>query len=169
MDACDGNRVGAILSCHVIQLNKARYTAKVFMRISPHLCFDGRCREAMYLYHQILGGKIQTMLTYGETPMGRSLDPMSQGRIVHATLKLDDQELTGVDMLPGSYQRPQGFFITLTVNETSRAKAIFDALSAGGVIQVPFEKTFWSSGFGVLVDRFAIPWEINTDDGRPVA
>jgi PhnB protein len=139
------------------------------MRISPHLCFDGQCREAMHLYHQILGGKIQTMLTYGETPMGSSLDPNSQERIVHATLLLDDHELTGVDMLPGSYQRPQGFFVTLTVSGTSRAKAIFDVLGAGGTIQVPFEKTFWSSGFGVLVDKFGIPWEINTDDSRPAA
>lgn len=139
------------------------------MRISPHLCFDGQCRQAMQLYQQTLGGTIQTMLTYGETPAASSLDPQWHDRIVHATLLLDDIELTGVDMLPGSYQRPQGFFVTVTVTGAAHAKVVFDALSAGGTIQMPFQQTFWSTGFGVLVDRFGVPWEINTDDSRSAA
>jgi len=136
------------------------------MRISPHLCFDGQCREAIQLYQKLLGGTIQTMLTYGESPMASSTDPGWHDRIVHATLVLDEIELTGVDMMPGSYRRPQGFFVTLTVDEATRAKDIFGSLSQGGTIQVPFEKTFWSPGFGVLVDRFSIPWEINANHER---
>src|SRR3954470_7072416 len=131
------------------------------MNISPHLCFDGQCREAFQLYQAVLGGTIQTMLTYGESPMAVSIDPRWQDRIVHATLALDGVELTGVDMIPGSYRQPQGFFITLTVDGAARAQEVFSTLSEGGVIQVAFESTFWSPGFGVLVDRFSIPWEIN--------
>jgi len=138
------------------------------MRISAHLCFDGQCREAIQLYQRILGGTIQTMLTYGESPMASSTDPRWHDRIVHATLVVDDIELTGVDMIPGSYQRPQGFFMTLTVTGVARAKEIFAALSQDGAIQVPLEKTFWSPGFGVLVDRFSIPWEINAEGGKDV-
>ncbi len=139
------------------------------MRISPHLCFDGRCREAIQLYQEILGGTIETMLTYGESPMASSTDPGWRDRIVHATLVLDGIELTGVDMIPGSYHIPQGFFITLSVDGVARARDIFKSLSQGGVIQVPFEKTFWSPGFGVLVDRFSIPWEINAIAAQDVA
>jgi PhnB protein len=136
------------------------------MRISPHLCFDGQCREAMRLYQSILGGTIETMLTYGESPMASSVDPRWHERIVHATLLLDDVELTGVDMIPGSYQRPQGFFVTLGVDGVERARKIFDALRQDGSVRVPFERTFWSPGFGVLVDRFGTPWEINANAGR---
>jgi PhnB protein len=82
--------------------------------------------------------------------------------IVHATLMLGEMELTGVDLLPESYKRPQGFFMTLGVPGAERAKAIFDALAVGGDIQLPFQTTFWSPGFGVLVDRFGTPWEINS-------
>lgn len=139
------------------------------MRISTHLCFDGQCREAIQLYQRTLGGTIQTMLTYGESPMASSTDPRWHDRIVHATLVLDKVELTGVDMVPGSYHRPQGFFVTLTVDGVVRAKEIFVALSQGGAIHVPFERTFWSPGFGVLTDRFSVPWEINTDNGQDVA
>jgi PhnB protein len=134
------------------------------MHISPHLCFDGQCREAIEQYQRILGGTIETMLTYGESPMASSTDPRWRDRIVHASLVLDAIELTGVDMIPGAYHRPQGFFVTLTVNGVARVQDIFKSLGEGGAIHVPFEKTFWSPGFGVLVDRFSIPWEINASD-----
>lgn len=132
------------------------------MRISPHLCFDGRYREAMHFYQNVLGGAIETMLTYGETPLAQSTDPRWHDRIVHATLLLGGLELTGVDMPPGSYEPPQGFFVTLTIDGEVRGKAVFDALSEGGSIRLPFQETFWSPGFGVLVDKFDIPWEISS-------
>jgi PhnB protein len=138
------------------------------MHISPHLCFDGQCREAMQRYQEILGGTLQTMLTYGETPMASSLESKWHDKIVHATLVLDGVELTGVDLIRGSYQRPQGFFVTLTVAEIARATQIFAALSQAGEIKMPLGKTFWSAGFGVLIDRFGIPWEINTSGGQDV-
>jgi PhnB protein len=139
------------------------------MRISPHLCFDGKCREAFQLYQSILGGTIQTMLTYGESPMASSTDPRWHDRIVHATLVLKEIELTGVDMISDAYHRPQGFFITLSVDGVALAQDVFKSLAQGGAIQVPFETTFWSPGFGVLVDRFNIPWEINANGGQDVA
>ena len=139
------------------------------MRISPHLCFDGQCREAMQLYQKILGGTLQTMLSYGDSPMASSVDPQWHDRIVHATLVLEGIELTGVDMIRGTFQKPQGFFVTVTVAGAARAKDVFSALSQGGAIKFPFEKTFWSPGFGVLVDRFDIPWEINADGEQSAA
>ena len=101
--------------------------------------------------------------------MGSSTDPQWHDRIVHASLVLDEVELTGVDMISGSYLRPQGFFVTLTVDGVARAQEVFRALGEGGTIQLPFESTFWSPGFGVLVDRFNIPWEINANGGQVVA
>lgn len=109
------------------------------------------------------------MLTYGESPMASTTDPQWHDRIAHATLVLDEIELTGVDLSPASYRLPQGFFVTLTVSGSPRANDIFNALGTGGTIQVPFQKTFWSPGFGVLVDRYGIPWEINTEGERAVA
>ena len=132
------------------------------MRISPHLCFDGQCRAAFESYQRILGGKIQTMLTYGGSPLASQVDPEWHDRIVHATLVLDDLELTGVDLLPRDYRKPQGFFVTLTIEGLERAREIFTKLSEEGEVQLSFQQTFWSPGFGVLVDRFGVPWEINT-------
>lgn len=131
------------------------------MRISPHLCFDGQCEAAFRAYHQILGGAIVTMLKYGDSPMATQVEPRWHDRIAHATLQFGELELTGVDVFPHDYQRPQGFFVTLTISELAKAKQIFISLSEGGEIRLPFQTTFWSAGFGVLIDRFGVPWEIN--------
>lgn len=132
------------------------------MRVSPHLCFNGSCRAAFAAYQRILGGQILTMLTYGETPMATRVAPELQTRILHATLRLGDIDLTGVDVPAADYKSPQGFFVTLTVGDAVEAKRIFDALAEEGQVQLEFQSTFWSAGFGVLVDRYGIPWEVNT-------
>jgi PhnB protein len=123
--------------------------------------FDGQCREAFTEYRRILGGKLATMMTYGESPLAASVDAKWHSRILHATLDLDGAELTGADVLPQDYQRPQGFSVLLSISGAARGTRIFAALAEGGKVHMPFQSTFWSPGFGVLVDRFAVPWEIN--------
>jgi PhnB protein len=139
------------------------------MRISPHLVFDGQCRTAFAEYQRIFGGDITTMLTYGESPMASQSNPQYHHRIVHATLLIGELELTGVDVFPRDYRRPQGFFVTVTVDEPERATEIFRRLASGGEVQMKFQATFWSAGFGVVIDQFAVPWEINTAAPRPAA
>jgi len=101
------------------------------------------------------------MLRYGDSPMAAQTPAELHDRIVHATLELDGIELTGVDVPPNEYQRPQGFFITLTVIKPVDARCFFQSLSEGGTILMQYQQTFWSAGFGVLTDRFGISWEIN--------
>jgi PhnB protein len=132
------------------------------MRISPHLTFDGHCKTAFLAYHRILGGTITTMLTYGESPMASQVESRWHGRIVHASLQLGSMELAGTDVLPQDYQKPQGFLVTLTLEDPARAANIFDLLASGGAVSLPFQRTFWSPGYGVLLDKYGVPWEINS-------
>ena len=131
------------------------------MRISPHLIFDGQCREAFVAYQRILGGTLPTLMTFGESPLAASVDAKWHARILHATLALDGAELNGADVLPHDYRRPQGFSVILNLADVERAREIFAALAEGGRVNMPFQSTFWSPGFGVVVDRFWTPWEIN--------
>jgi PhnB protein len=132
------------------------------MRFSPHLTFDGQCRPAFEEYQRIFGGRISTMLAYGESPTAAQIDPQYHSRIVHATLLIAELELTGVDVLPKDYRRPQGFYVTVTVDEPQRAAEIFQRLASGGDVRMEFQPTFWSSGFGVVIDQYAVPWEVNS-------
>lgn len=130
------------------------------MKLQPHLHFGGDCRAAMDFYHQVLGGEIATMMTYGEGPPGLA-GPEWRDRILHATLKIGDEELLGSDSPPGGYQPPAGFDITIALDDLDEAKRIFAALSEGGRVTMPMQETFWTRGFGMLTDRFGVRWMIN--------
>jgi PhnB protein len=69
----------------------------------------------------------------------------------------------GSDAPPDRYQKPQGLFVSLSVPKPEDAERIFKAPAESGTIQMPIQKTFWSVRFGMLVDRFGIPWMVNCD------
>ncbi len=131
------------------------------MKINPSLHFNGCCRAAFEKYQRVFGGTLQTMLSYGDSPMAAQVDRAFHHHIMHATLLLGDNELSGADMQPAHYRKPQGFSITLSLEGVERARGIFDALAQGGEIGFPFQTTFWSPGYGMVVDEFGIPWELN--------
>jgi PhnB protein len=131
------------------------------MRLSVHLSFDGQCATAFRFYEKRLGGKLTTLMSYGDSPMADKVPVEWRERIVHATLELESTQLMGADVSPESYVTPQGFAVTLSVAGVERGREVFGALAEGGTLRMPFQKTFWSPGYGMLVDRFGVPWEIS--------
>jgi len=49
------------------------------------------------------------------------------------------------------------------MDDSVAAERVFQALAENGRIEMPLQKTFWANRFGVLVDRFGIPWSINCE------
>ena len=133
------------------------------MALTAHVWYSGLCREAFSFYAQLFGGELM-MLAYGDTPMAKAMPPDWIEKIVHATLSFDGCELAGSDVQLADYRRPQGFSVLVNVEGVENARRIFAALCEGGSVEMPMQETFWSPAFGVLTDRFGIPWEIN---GRP--
>lgn len=131
------------------------------MRLNSHLQFNGQCAEAFSFYAECLPGKIGMMLTYADTPMASDVAPGFRSRIVHATLSIGDQILQGADTTPDRYQRPAGMSLSLDVKDPAEAERIFHALSEQGTVQLPIQETFWAQRFGMLTDRFGVPWMIN--------
>jgi PhnB protein len=81
----------------------------------------------------------------------------------NATLKVGETLLMGSDAPPEHYQKPQGLYVSLSVATPADADRIFNALAEKGTVQMPVQETFWSPRFGMLIDRFAIPWMVNCD------
>jgi PhnB protein len=102
-------------------------------------------------------------MTWGESPMAKDCPPETHGRIMHSTLAVGDSQLMCADSPPDRYQQPTGINVSLHVKDKAEGERLFKALSAGGNVTMPFEQTFWSAGFGMCVDRFGIPWMINTE------
>jgi PhnB protein len=133
------------------------------MQIDTHLNFKGNCKEAFQYYAQLLGGKIESMMTHKDSPMADTTPPDWQSKILHARMSVRGQVLLGSDTLPQYYQGPQGFSVSLSLADLTEAQRIFEGLAEGGIVKMALQKTFWTEGFGMLIDRFGIPWMINCD------
>jgi PhnB protein len=138
------------------------------MRIAPHisLTFNGDCDAAFALYKECLGGTVTFRLTWGDSPMAHLAPEDWQDKIMHATLTVDGTPLSGGDVLPSTYEHPQGFQLQLDLDDVAAAERIFSMLAEGGRVTHPLEQTFWAERFGSVVDRFGIPWGINCGEPR---
>src|SRR5262245_37365038 len=138
------------------------------MKLDPQiaLSFDGRCEAAFRHYAACLDATIAFMATWRESPAAADAPPGWAAKIYHATLKIGETAIMGSDPLPHQFEAPKGFSIALQMDDPAAAERIFHALAEGGRVEVPLQQTHWAARFGVLVDRFGIPWAINCE--KPV-
>ncbi len=133
------------------------------MQLNPYLFFDGRCEEAFKFYEKLLGGAIKSMMAYEGSPGAEQVPADWRKKIMHATLEVDGAPLMGSDPQPQYYSEPQGFSVSLSIDKAADAERVFQALAENGEVIMPLEKTFWAARFGMVRDRFGIPWMINCD------
>jgi len=87
-----------------------------------------------------------------------------EDKVIHATLTLGELVLAGADVLPSGYEPPSGFAVLLAMETAQQAERVFTALAVNGTVRVPLQQTFWSAAFGIVVDQFGVPWEINCEE-----
>jgi len=134
------------------------------MKINPYLGFAGNCREAMEFYADVLGGKIEMMLSHGESPIAGEVPPDWQKLIMHARLTFGDgQVLMASDSPPDQIPAQKGMSIALVADSIEQGERIFNAFTDGGEVQMPFGETFWAARFGMVTDNFGTPWLINCE------
>lgn len=139
------------------------------MKIVTSLSFKGQCREAFETYARILGGRITAAVPYGDGPPGMPPNAGVRDWLMHCWLEVGDQALMGADMdtawAPNIDKPKNGFDVTLHTGSLDEARGWFEQLAEGGRVVMAFGETFWSPGYGSLVDRFGIPWMISTTPG----
>ena len=133
------------------------------MKLSPYLSFNDECEVAFKFYEQCLDGKIDAMMTYGNSPMAEQTPPEKLDKIMHASITVGDTVMMGSDAPPNYFEKPQGFSVSLVLTDPDEAERVFNALAENGTVQMPIQETFWAARFGMLVDRFGTPWMINFD------
>jgi PhnB protein len=133
------------------------------MEMATYLTFDGRCREAFAFYEKCLGGKIAAMMTHAQTPAAAHVPAEWGEKIIHARMTVGGQTLMGSDAPPDRYEPAKGFSVMLGVDDAATAERMFHDLAEGGQVRMPIDKTFWAERFGMLTDRFGIPWMVNCE------
>jgi PhnB protein len=133
------------------------------MDLTPYLNFNGECAAAFKFYERVLGGTIEMMQTHGESPMKDHVPPDWHDKVIHARLLVDGKAIMGSDAPPQHYSPPQGMYVSVSVRTSADGTRVFNQLAEGGKVTMPFGQTFWSPGFGMLVDRFGTPWMVNSE------
>ena len=129
--------------------------------LDSYLFFDGNCAEAMRFYERTLGGKMEMVMTYGQSPEPENCPAGAENLVMHASMKLGDRTLMASDVPPSMGPKPMaGFALSLAYDSAEEARRVFDALAQGGSVTMPMTKTFWAETFGMLTDRFGTPWMV---------
>lgn len=133
------------------------------MIVQPYLFFDGRCEEAVEFYKKTLGAEVTMLMRFKdspEPPQPGMVPPGSENKVMHTSFRIGETTLMASDGQCQGRPNFQGFSLSLTVPNEAEAERLFTALADGGQVQMPLTKTFFSSRFGMLADRFGVPWMI---------
>jgi len=133
------------------------------MQVVPYLSFNGQCEAAFRFYEQCLGGQLGPLFRYEGSPMAGQVPADWHNRIMHGSVMVGGRTLMGADMPPGQYEAPKGFSLSIQLKNATDAERIFRELSQEGTVVMALEKTFWAERFGMIVDRFGVPWTINCE------
>jgi PhnB protein len=132
------------------------------MQVQPYLNFDGRCEEAINFYKDTLDAEVACMMRFKDSPEKQpgTCPPGAEDKIMHSTLRIGGSTIMASDCHAQGRPNFQGFSLSLTARDDAHAKRLFDRLADGGKVTMPLTKTFFSSSFGVLTDRFGLSWMI---------
>ena len=132
------------------------------MKIQPYLQFDGRCEEAIEFYRKALGAEDIMLLRMKDGPEETRgmVPPGGENKIMHASFRIGETTVMASDGKCMGQPIFAGFHLSLIVDNDAEAGRLFAALAEGGKVQMPLTKTFFSSSFGTLADRFGVQWMI---------
>ena len=133
------------------------------MLVQPYLFFDGRCEEAIEFYRTALGAEVTMLMRFKDSPEPHEpgmVPPGSEDKVMHANLLIGDSALMASDGRCLGQPAFQGFALSLTAADDAEAERLFAALADGGQVQMPLSKTFFSSCFGMVADRFGVGWMV---------
>ena len=133
------------------------------MEIQPYLFFDGRCEEALEFYRGAVGAEVTMLMRFKdspEPPQPGMVPPGAEKKVMHASFRIGDSTVLASDGRCLGQPSFQGLSLSLTVSNEAEAERLFASLADGGQVQTPLTKTFFSPRFGMVADRFGVPWMI---------
>ncbi len=135
------------------------------MKIYPYLNFDGKAEEAMAFYQSVLGGEFEGGINYFSEIPGMDLPEEEKNRVMHVSLKISDQvKIMASDTSPSMghvWIKGNHNHISLHPDTKEEGERLFNGLSTGGTVEMPYEKAFWGSYYGNFEDKYGIGWMVN--------
>jgi PhnB protein len=133
------------------------------MIVQAYLSFDGRCEEAVEFYRRALGAEVTMLMRFKESPDAPPpgmVPPGAENKVMHASLRIGETLVMASDGRCVGKPSFHGFCLSISVANEAEADRVFAALADGGTVQMPLGKTFFSPRFGMVNDRFGVPWMV---------
>ena len=130
------------------------------MLVQNYLFFDGRCEEALDFYKKTIGANVEMMMRWKDSPDKSGCTPQNEDKVMHASVKVGDTLVMASDGHCSGKPDFKGFALAISAKTEAEADRMFSGLSAGGQVQLPLTKTFFSPKFGMCADKFGVGWMI---------
>jgi len=134
------------------------------MKVQAYISFGGRCEEALTFYKKSVGAEVTSLLRWKDSPDATMKPPPGyEEKVMNAAFRIGESKLMADDGMGAKEAEFKGMKLAIVVTDDAEAKRVFTALAEGGSVQMPLAKTFWASSFGILTDKFGVPWMVNVD------
>ena len=130
------------------------------MLVTPYLYFKGECEAALRFYEQCGVGKIVELRRYDGTPMAERDGGAWREKVLHSVFEGAGIRLCASD---GHDSEPmKGCALFIEDDDAAIAAKLFESLSSGGRVTVPFAKQLWGDHYGNFTDRFGVQWAVSS-------
>ena len=132
------------------------------MKVQTYITFGGRCEEALAFYKTTIGAEVTALMRWKESP-DPAMQPAAgfEEKIMHANFRIGETQLMADDGPGEGAAEFKGMRLAIEAADDAEAQRVFTALGHGGNISMPLMKTFWTTSFGMLTDKFGVPWMVN--------
>jgi len=130
--------------------------------IEPYLFFGGRCEEAIEFYTKALGAEVEMVMLFSDSPQplpAGVLQPGFEKKVMHASIRVAGNRIMLSDGMNDD-SGFKGFSLSISLPTIVDVENAFNALAKDGSVQMALGKTFWSSLYGMLTDRFGVQWMV---------
>lgn len=130
--------------------------------VQPYLFFDGKCEEALEFYQHALGASVTMLMRFKDSPEPPKpgCTPADLNKVMHAQFQIGETVVMASDGRATGNPKFEGFALSLSLPTTAAVEKAFNALSAGGKVEMPLAKTFFSASFGMVEDKFGVFWMV---------
>lgn len=136
------------------------------MKMTPYLCYEGNCAEAIEFYKEKLGAEVVFVMPFSEVPASEQSNEQACGAnmkpnsICHAEVKVAGATLYMSDGMCSGQAEFKGITLAIEVASDEEVKERFAAISEGGIVHMAPHPTFFASLWGVCADKFGVGWMV---------
>lgn len=131
------------------------------MTLTPYINLTGNAEEAINFYKGVFGGKTE-IIRWSEMPPDSEMPVTEEwkNKIMHASLTIRDN--VAVYISDSWVDKPtpinNNVFLHVVFDSEDELRKAYAALSAGGTVNMPVDRTFWGSVYGDLIDKYGTGW-----------